>query len=242
MIEATTVHANGSITPEDSGIWLNAQIDVMRKQVDFTHSQNAKIGIELAHAGAKASTVAPWFSSGATAEEAANRSPDDISMTIVEIDQFRSDSLSGVNRALRAGFDVIELHFADGHLISSFLTSAVIERTDRYGCSFENRTRLAIELVDSTRAAIPNDMPLFVRMSGKNWLDNNPEWEGNLAESLLKGSHSGGDTPLALAAAGRIFMKNLGLMWAWADEADVSINVSHQSGWGFAAEATTDEE
>lgn len=319
MIEATAVQANGRITPEDSGIWLDAHIDTLKKHVDFAHSQNALIGIQLGHAGRKASTVAPWLSSGATATKEVGGWPHDVvgpsdvafnehyptprSMTIEEIDQFKQDFLAGVGRALRAGFDVIDLHFAHGYLVSSFFSPAVNKRTDQYGGSFENRTRLALELVDATRAMIPEDMPLFVRISATDWLDTNPEWTGGdswtidesvklakllsqrgvdvldvssggnhplqkvrggpgyqapfakkikaavgdsllvssvgsiktgkIAEDIIKGGQDQDDTPLDLIAAGRMFQKNPGLVWAWADDLGTEIQIAHQIGWGF---------
>lgn len=324
MIEATAVQANGRITPEDSGIWLDAHIDTLKKHVDFAHSQNAHIGIQLAHAGRKASTVAPWLSSGATATEDVGGWPDDVvgpsdeafsehypkprAMSLAEIARFKHDFLLGVRRALRAGFDVIELHYAHGYLVSSFLSPAVNKRTDQYGGSFENRTRLALELVEATRKIIPKGMPLFVRISATDWLDTNPDWggrpswtiddsvklaklfaesgvdvldissggnhalqkvkggpgyqapfakkikaavqssmlvssvgsikTGEVAQKLINGSDDPDDTPLDLIAAGRMFQKNPGLVWAWADDLEVSITVAHQIGWGFGGRAS----
>ncbi|UKZ61295.1 uncharacterized protein TrAtP1_002561 [Trichoderma atroviride] len=325
MIEATAVQANGRITPEDSGIWLDAHIDTLKKHVDFAHSQNAKIGIQLCHAGRKASTVAPWLSSGATATEEVGGWPSNVvgpseepfnehyptprALSLAEITQVKSDFLSGVRRAIRAGFDVIEMHFAHGYLVSSFLSPAVNKRTDQYGGSFENRTRLALEIIDATREIIPADMPFFIRISATDWLDTNPDWSGpswtvdesvKFAKLLAQrgvdvldvssgGNHSlqkvvGGpgyqapfakaikaavkdtmlvssvgsiktgleaskiidgsqdedasDTPLDLIAAGRMFLKNPGLVWAWADELGVTINVAHQIGWGFGGRAS----
>lgn len=324
MVEATAVQANGRITPEDSGIWLDAHVDTLKKHVDFAHSQNALIGIQLAHAGRKASTVAPWLSSGATATEEVGGWPSDVvgpsnipfdehypvprAMTLAEIDQFKRDFISGVRRAVRAGFDVVELHFAHGYLVSSFLSPAVNKRRDQYGGSFENRARLALELVDATREVIPKDMPLFVRISATDWLDTNPDWQdgpswtvdesvtlaklfaqrgvdvldvssggnhaqqkviggpgyqapfakkikaavkdsllvssvgsiktGNVAQDIIQGGKDGEDTPLDLIAAGRMFQKNPGLVWSWADDLGVTINVAHQIGWGFGGRAS----
>ncbi|EXV00407.1 hypothetical protein MHUMG1_08784 [Metarhizium humberi] len=324
MIEATSVQPNGRITPEDSGIWLDAHVDTLKKHVDFAHSQNALIGIQLAHAGRKASTVAPWLSSGATATDEVGGWPSDVvgpsdapfaehyptprAMSLAEIDQFKRDFLSAVRRAVRAGFDVIELHFAHGYLVSSFLSPAVNKRTDQYGGSFENRTRLALELVEAARAAIPKDMPLFARISATDWLDTNPNWDGGaswtvdesvklaklfaergvdvldvssggnhshqkviggpgyqapfakaikaavgdamlvssvgsiktgeVARDIIEGGKDKDDTPLDLIAAGRMFLKNPGLVWSWADELGVTIHVAHQIGWGFGGRAS----
>ncbi|KAJ0268370.1 hypothetical protein COL940_013451 [Colletotrichum noveboracense] len=194
MVEATAVQANGRITPDDSGIWLDAHVETLKKHVEFAHSQNQLIAIQLAHAGRKASTLAPWLGFETLASQEAGGWPKDVvgpsdlawsdkhatprEMTIAEIDQLKQDFVKGAYRSLHAGFDVIELHFAHGYLISSFLSPASNKRTDQYGGSFENRTRLAIELVDAVREVIPEDMPLFVRISATDWLDTNPEWDG----------------------------------------------------------------
>jgi 2,4-dienoyl-CoA reductase-like NADH-dependent reductase (Old Yellow Enzyme family) len=322
MIEATAVQANGRITPEDSGIWLDAHIDTLRKHVQFAHSQNAKIGIQLAHAGRKASTVAPWLSSGATAFEEAGGWPDDVvgpssepfnehyptprEMTLAEIDQFKKDFLAAVRRSLEAGFDVIELHFAHGYLVSSFLSPAVNKRTDKYGGSFENRSRLALELIEAVRAILPDKMPLFARISATDWLEENSEikesWtiedsaklaklfaergvdvldvssggnhvlqkpkggpgyqapfakyikravgdsmlissvgsikDGKLAQEIIEGGKDKDDTPIDLIAAGRMFQKNPGLVWAWADDLGIGVQTAHQIGWGFGGRAS----
>ncbi|KAK2762489.1 NADPH dehydrogenase [Colletotrichum kahawae] len=194
MVEATAVQANGRITPEDSGIWLDAHVETLKKHVEFAHSQNQLIAIQLAHAGRKASTLAPWLGFETLAGQEAGGWPQDVvgpsdlawsdkhatprAMTIAEIDQLKQDFVKGAYRSLHAGFDVIELHFAHGYLVSSFFSPASNKRTDHYGGSFENRTRLAVELVDAVREVIPEDMPLFVRISATDWLDTNPEWDG----------------------------------------------------------------
>lgn len=194
MLEATAVQARGRITPEDSGIWLDSHVEGLRKHVEFAHANNSLIGIQIAHAGRKASCVAPWLDAGLAAEKAAGGWPDDVvgpgdepfapgyptprAITLEEIEQLKEDFVSGVCRAIEAGFDVIDLHFAHGYLVSSFLSPATNKRTDKYGGSFENRVRLALEIVEATRAVMPVDMPLFTRISSTDWLDNNPEWEG----------------------------------------------------------------
>lgn len=194
MVEATAVQAHGRITPEDSGLWLDTHIAGHRQHVDFAHSMNTLIGIQLGHAGRKASTVPPWISFGDTAQKEAGGWPDDVvgpsaepfgeryptprAMTIAEIEQLKADFTATVVRAVHAGYDVIELHFAHGYLISSFMSPAVNKRTDKYGGSFENRVRLALELVEGARGVMPKTMPLFVRISATDWLDNNPEYTG----------------------------------------------------------------
>lgn len=199
-IEATSVQPRGRITPEDNGIWDDSHIAPLKKVVDFAHSQNQKIMIQIGHAGRKASTVAPWISSGATAEKEIGGWPDDVwgpstipyndkfpkpkAMTLEDIETFKRDWVAGVKRAVRAGFDAVEIHGAHGYLLHSFVSGVSNQRTDQYGGSFENRTRLVLETVDLTRANIPEDMPLFIRLSASDWLEENEDRK--LAESSWK--------------------------------------------------------
>ncbi|QIX02310.1 hypothetical protein AMS68_007827 [Peltaster fructicola] len=209
-VEATGVQARGRITPEDVGIWKDSQIEPLGKAVEFAHSQNVKIMIQLAHAGRKASTVAPWLSSGAVAGKDANGWPDDVwapsaiawnehhaqpkAMTLEDIETFKKDWAAAVKRAIKAGFDAIEIHNAHGYLLHSFISPVSNQRTDQYGGSFENRTRLTLEVVKMTREIIPKDMPLFLRISATDWLE----------ESGLEGWTSADTVKLAplLAEAG----------------------------------------
>lgn len=190
-VEATAVTANGRITPEDNGLWKDSQIDGLKKVTDFAHSQGQNIMIQLGHAGRKASTVAPWLSSGAVATKDLNGWPDDVvapsaiawnehhanprELTLEEIEQFKEAFGASVKRALRAGFDAIEIHNAHGYLLHSFISPVSNKRTDKYGGSFENRTRLTLELVELTRNIIPNDMPLFLRISATDYLEEAPK-------------------------------------------------------------------
>ncbi|KAM7210760.1 FMN-linked oxidoreductase [Rhypophila decipiens] len=187
MVEATAVQARGRITPEDSGIYLDAHIDALRPCVDFAHSQGQKIGIQLSHAGRKASTVAPWLSMGATATETVGGWPDDVlapsdlryndafppvrAMTVAEIEQLKKYWVDATRRAVVAGFDVVEIHAAHGYLLHSFLSPASNKRTDQYGGSFDDRVRLLVEVVELVRGEMPQQMPLFVRISATDWLE-----------------------------------------------------------------------
>lgn len=128
MIEATSVTAEGRITPEDSGLWLDSQMEPLKKIVEFAHSQGQNIGIQLGHAGRKASTVAPWLSSGAVATKEVNGWPDETfapsaipyseklpfpkEMTIDDIESMKKAFVASVKRAVACGFDVIEIHNA----------------------------------------------------------------------------------------------------------------------------------
>lgn len=186
LVEATSVTSEGRITPEDSGLWKDSQITPLKQIVEFAHSQNQKIGIQIGHAGRKASTVAPWLSRGDTAEKEAGGWPDQVlapsaiafddaypnpsALTIEGIQRIQAAFVDTAKRAVTAGFDVIELHGAHGYLIHEFLSPVSNKRDDQYGGSFENRTRFATETVEAVRAVIPKDMPLFFRISADDWL------------------------------------------------------------------------
>ncbi|KXN87319.1 Putative NADPH dehydrogenase C23G7.10c [Leucoagaricus sp. SymC.cos] len=199
VVEATAVLPEGRISPEDVGLWSDAHIENLSKIVEFAHSQSQKIGIQLAHAGRKASTFAP-FAPGPLAVASANPRergwPDDVwgpsTKKFHEIyAQPKEITKEGIRRvvqafkdaavrAVKAGFDVIEIHSAHGYLLSSFLSPSSNVRTDEYGGSFENRIRALVEVVDAVRSVIPETMPLFVRVSGTEWLEqvapNDPQW------------------------------------------------------------------
>lgn len=179
FVEATAVTPEGRITPEDAGIWLDEQADAWKPIVDFAHSQNQKIGIQLAHAGRKASAYAPWIHSGAVVPAILGGWPNDVvAPSAIPFDPAHAQPheltkegtqrivgafVAAAKRSLRAGFDVIEIHNAHGYLLSEFVSPTSNKRTDEYGGSFENRIRLTLEIVDAVRAVIPPEMPLFVR-------------------------------------------------------------------------------
>lgn len=196
IIEATAVVSEGRITPEDSGLWEDAQIKPIRDIVEFAHSQGAKIGIQLAHAGRKASTVAPWLSSGMMSSLEHGGWPDDVwapsaiayndvfpqphALTKDGIKRIVRAFVDAAKRCLKAGIDVIEIHNAHGYLLHEFLSPASNKRTDEYGGSFDNRIRFTLEVVDAVRSIIPQDMPLFIRLSATDWLEESlagePSW------------------------------------------------------------------
>jgi 2,4-dienoyl-CoA reductase-like NADH-dependent reductase (Old Yellow Enzyme family) len=151
----------------------------MRQIVEFAHSQNQKVAIQLAHAGRKASTVAPWLHAGRSAQESEGGWPENVvsasdlpyndlfpqpkALTKEGIKEVVSAFVAAAKRSLKAGIDVIEIHCAHGYLLYQFLSPQTNQRTDEYGGSWENRTRLAVEIVDAVRAVIPDSMPLFFR-------------------------------------------------------------------------------
>lgn len=179
FIESTAVLPEGRITPEDSGLWSDAHIGPLSNIVEFAHAENQKIGIQISHAGRKASTVAPWISGEATASEEAGGWPDNVwgpspiayedsypkpkGLTTEGIAKVVGAFADAAKRAVKAGFDVIEIHGAHGYLLHSFLSPISNKRKDDYGGSFENRIRLTLQVVDAIRAVIPVEMPLFFR-------------------------------------------------------------------------------
>lgn len=170
-IEATSVTPQGRITPEDMGLWKDSQIENLQMVVEFAHSQGQHVMIQLGHAGRKASTVAPWLSGGAVAGKDLNGWPDDVwapsaipwnenhaqpkEMSLDDIADFKKAFNDAVKRAMKCGFDAIELHGAHGYLLHSFVSPVSNQRKDKYGGSFENRVRLILELVCCSPSRIP---------------------------------------------------------------------------------------
>ncbi|TFK73402.1 FMN-linked oxidoreductase [Pluteus cervinus] len=187
VVEATAVVPEGRISPEDAGLWSDDQIESHAQVVAFAHSQGQKIGIQLSHAGRKASTVAPWIEGSHLASEDVGGWPDDVWAPSAiayssTYPQPKELSLEGIQRvvkafedatirAIKAGYDVIEIHAAHGYLLHQFLSPATNKRTDEYGGSFDSQVKLTLEVVDVIRRVIPADMPLFLRISATDWLE-----------------------------------------------------------------------
>lgn len=178
--------------------------EILTYAVDFAHSQGQKIGVQLAHAGRKASTVAPWLvpagaSSAVAAAEhggwadnvwapSAIRYADGYAepkeMSIADIEGFVQSYKEAAQRAVDVGFDTIEIHGAHGYLMTEFLSPLSNKRTDRYGGSFENRTRLLFEVIAAVRSVIPEAMPLFLRISATEWMEYAGEESWDLEQSV----------------------------------------------------------
>jgi 2,4-dienoyl-CoA reductase-like NADH-dependent reductase (Old Yellow Enzyme family) len=196
MIEATAVSPEGRITPNDLGLWKDEHVSKLKQIVDLVHSQGAYIGIQLAHAGRKASMTVPWEkerllppseggwmdviapSTIPFAEQYARPLALDEACIQRVIDCFKA----ATRRALQAGVDLVEIHSAHGYLLHSFLSPLSNRRDDRYGGSFENRTRLLVEVVDAVRNKLPG--PLLVRISASDWADGG--WEIEQSISLAR--------------------------------------------------------
>ncbi|KAI0888959.1 FMN-linked oxidoreductase [Annulohypoxylon maeteangense] len=191
LTEATAVSPEGRISPQDLGLWEDGQIEPLQKIVEFAHCQGVKIGVQLAHAGRKASTVAPWVDRKAAAREHSEGWPDDViapspeaysAQTLVpreatkeDIEKFKKDWVAAIRRALKAGVDTIEVHGAHGYLLNEFLSPSSNKRTDEYGGSFENRIRLYLEAVDLLKAEVPSGFPILARVPATDYLEHDPD-------------------------------------------------------------------
>jgi 2,4-dienoyl-CoA reductase-like NADH-dependent reductase (Old Yellow Enzyme family) len=182
--EATAVSPEGRISPEDLGIWKDEHVPMLRRINDFIAAQGSVPGVQLAHAGRKASTYSPftgagevpmseggWPVVGPSAEAFADNYPRPAALDAAGIQKVIDDFRAAAQRTLAAGFKVIELHAAHGYLLHQFLSPLSNHRTDEYGGSFENRTRLLLEVVAATREVWPEELPLIVRISATDWTE-----------------------------------------------------------------------
>jgi 2,4-dienoyl-CoA reductase-like NADH-dependent reductase (Old Yellow Enzyme family) len=184
MVEATGVVPEGRISIGCPTIEDDAHAKAFAPMVEFAHSQGVKMGIQLAHAGRKASTMRPWdekrmaeigeggwqaVSSTAVAFEGY---PAPRALTVDEIGQLVKEFADAARRAVAVGFDVIEIHAAHGYLLHQFYSPISNDRTDEYGGSFDNRIRFLMEVTQAVRAAIGADVALFVRISASDWVDD----------------------------------------------------------------------
>lgn len=182
MVEAAAVHPDGRITEYDAGIWTDQQAQVLAEIPRFAHRFGTKAGIQIAHAGRKASTDTPWSGRGMVAVEAGgwqSVAPSPIAfegyvapreLTLAEIALIRADFVAAAERAMSADFDVVEIHAAHGYLLHEFFSPISNQRSDDYGGSFENRIKLLCEIASEVRLVVPRSRALFVRISATDWI------------------------------------------------------------------------
>jgi 2,4-dienoyl-CoA reductase-like NADH-dependent reductase (Old Yellow Enzyme family) len=184
IVEATAVSPEGRISPYDLGIWNDTQVEAFRRITGFLKGQGTVPAVQLAHAGRKASTDRPWTGGAPVGPQAHGwqpvapsalafdeRHPVPDELTVRQIGEVVGQFAQAARRALAAGFEVVEIHGAHGYLINEFLSPHSNRRTDAYGGSYENRVRLALEVVDAVREVWPADKPLFFRVSATEWLE-----------------------------------------------------------------------
>lgn len=182
MVEAAAVEADGRITPDDLGIWQDAHEEQLARIAAFIKAQGAAAGIQLAHAGRKASARSPWkggaaipVAEGGWQTVAPSAIPFRLGdgvpaeLSLDGIERVVASFAAAARRALRAGFNVLELHAAHGYLAHEFLSPLSNTRSDAYGGSFTNRIRFVLEMVQAVRAVWPDDLPLLVRISASDW-------------------------------------------------------------------------
>ena len=190
VVEATGVVPEGRISPQDVGLWNDEQRDAFARIVGFLHAQGALAGVQLAHAGRKASTYRPWsaergsvpveqggWPTVAPSAKAFGRYAEPTELSTEDVRALVVAFATAARRAVDAGFDVIELHGAHGYLIHEFLSPLSNERTDEHGGSLEGRARFLLEIVRAVRAEVGASVPVFVRLSASDWAPGGFEQE-----------------------------------------------------------------
>jgi 2,4-dienoyl-CoA reductase-like NADH-dependent reductase (Old Yellow Enzyme family) len=213
--EAAAVTADGRISPDDLGIWNDIHIGAFTRVVRFIKGEGSAAGIQLAHAGRKASTHRPWGGQGAVPPEEGGWVPiaptDDPfapdyprprAMTVADIADVVDAFRQAARRALLAGFDVVEVHAAHGYLIHEFLSPLTNTRTDEYGGSFDNRIRLCLEVVDAVRTIWIDERPLFVRISSTDWVPGG--WDIDQSIELARRLHGRGVDLIDCSSGGNV--------------------------------------
>ena len=199
LTEATAVLPEGRISPQDLGIWSDKHVEPLARVVRFIHEQGSVAGMQLAHAGRKASTYRPWEGNSAVPESEggwkkvvapsalrfADNYPMPQALTNDGIQEIIAAFAAAARRACDAGFRVIEIHGAHGYLIHEFLSPLSNQRDDAYGGSFENRTRFIREIVAAVRSSWPKGAPLFVRISATDWVEGG--WDIPQSVELARG-------------------------------------------------------
>lgn len=219
LSEATAVTPQGRISPRDLGIWSDDHINSLSRITHFIAQRGSVAGIQLAHSGRKASTAPPWENRSATLSEVEGGWPI-VAPSAVPFDEgcvvpaeLTTDEIAGIvnafvdaaRRSLQAGFRIVEIHAAHGYLLHQFLSPISNQRTDRYGGSFDNRTRLLKDLVSAVRQVWPDNLPLFTRISVTDWVEGGWDVEQSieLVRQLLQlgvdlvDCSSGGNVPNA---------------------------------------------
>ncbi len=236
IAEATAISPEGRITPGCAGLWNDAQVEALIPINAFAKSQGAVIGVQIGHAGRKASAARPWEGGAHLADNEGGwptLSPTDAAfdldgtrlykapraMSLADIAAVQADFVASAKRALDAGYELLEIHGAHGYLLHSFFTPLVNTRTDQYGGDFEGRSRMMRETVAAVRAVWPDRLPLAVRLSVTDWVDGGLTIEDNiaLAKALrdlgvdLVDCSGGGATPDARGSVGTRTADQVGL-------------------------------
>ncbi|MEF2976987.1 NADH:flavin oxidoreductase/NADH oxidase [Subtercola sp. YIM 133946] len=216
LTEATGVTPEGRISPQDLGLYTDEQQEAFERIVRLIHAQGVQAGIQLAHAGRKASTFRPWAEQSGTVPEAEGGwravapsaiafpgydEPQELSAEEIEgvVEAFRASA----RRAIDAGFDVLELHAAHGYLLHQFLSPLSNTRTDAYGGSLENRARLLLDVVRAVRAEVGESVPLFVRLSATDWVPSGG-WDAEQTTAVAAWAREAGADFFDISTGGNV--------------------------------------
>lgn len=215
MTEATAVTPQGRISPVDTGIWGDGHIPAWRRITDFIRSQQTVPGMQLAHAGRKASTAPPWEGGRYVDEDHGGwrdtsapsplgfaELPVPNALSRAEIADIVTAFAQAAQRAIEAGFDVLELHAAHGYLLHSFLSPLSNQRADDYGGGFDNRVRMLLETTEAVRGVWPESKPLFVRVSATDWAEGG--WDGDQTVELARRLRARGIDLLDCSSGGAV--------------------------------------
>ncbi|MGA1669968.1 MAG: NADH:flavin oxidoreductase/NADH oxidase [Candidatus Nanopelagicaceae bacterium] len=214
MVEATAVMPNGRISIGCPGIWNEKQADAFKPSIEFAHSQGSLIGIQLAHAGRKGSTMKPWDNHEiASADEGGwvavapsaipyKDFPVPHEMTIAEIEDAKKSFVEAAIRSEHAGFDLVEIHAAHGYLFHQFLSPLTNTRTDQFGGSLENRIRFLVDTAREVRTSLKESTPLFVRISATDWVEG--AWDLPDAIELCRALKSVGVDLIDVSSGGTV--------------------------------------
>lgn len=226
IAEATAVSPEGRITPDDLGIWKDEHIPMLKRITTFIESQNAIAGVQLAHAGRKASHQSPWKGGVALKPEEgawqtvapsaipfSETTPAPVALDKSGIEKVIADFKAAAARSVKAGFKVIEIHAAHGYLLHQFLSPLSNQRTDEYGGSFDNRIRLLLQVIEAIHEVWPQHYPLFVRISATDWTEGGWTIDDSIAlAKILKDRaidlidcSTGGNVPRAKIPAGPLY-------------------------------------
>ena len=218
--EAAAVSPEGRISPFDLGIWKDAHLEKLQQITSFISAQGTVPGIQLAHAGRKASTNVPWHGRGKIAEDHggwtvvapsaiafSDNYPMPVALDEQGIQKVIGDFTAAAKRALQAGFKVIEIHSAHGYLIHQFLSPLSNHRTDKYGGGFENRIRLLLEVIAGVQTVWPADLPLIVRISATDWVEGG--WHLEESIKLARILHEKGVDLIDVSSGGLSNLQNI---------------------------------
>lgn len=198
LTEATAVVPEGRLSPEDTGLWNDSQLEAWRPIVDFVHAQGARVAIQLGHAGRKGSTWSPfsgrrgsisleeggWETVGPGGDAFGSLAPPR-GLSLAEIRDLPGAFAASARRAETAGFDAVEVHAAHGYLLHQFLSPLINQRTDAYGGDFTGRVRLLREVVAAVRSVLPPAKPVLVRISATDWAEGGWDVEQSIELTRL---------------------------------------------------------